>query len=52
MYLDGPGFISIGRVLQISYGTVYSWVSEWGSKVSLPLREKPVKIVELDEMHT
>lgn len=52
MYLEGLGFRSIGRVLNISYGTVYSWVKEWGSQVSLPRRTDPVEIVELDEMHT
>ena len=52
MYLEGLGFRSIGRVLQISYGTVYAWVKEWGSKVSLPRRGTPIEIVELDEMHT
>jgi transposase-like protein len=52
MYLEGLGFRSIGRVLKISYGTVYAWVKEWGSKVSLPRREAPIKILELDEMHT
>jgi len=52
MYLEGLGFRSIGRVLKINYGTVYVWVKEWGSKVSLPRRETPVEIVELDDMHT
>ena len=52
MYLEGLGFRAIGRILRISYGTVYVWVKEWGSKVSLPRREPPVRIVELDEMHT
>jgi transposase-like protein len=52
MYLEGLGFRSIGRILKISYGTVYVWVNEWGSKVSLPRREDPARIVELDEMHT
>jgi transposase-like protein len=52
MYLEGLGFRAIGRILKISYGTVYSWVKEWDSKVSLPRRESPVKVVELDEMHT
>ena len=52
MYLEGLGFRAIGRVLKISYGTVYAWVKEWGSKVSLPRRETPVETVELDEMHT
>jgi transposase-like protein len=26
MYLEGMGFRQIGRVLKISYGTVYKWV--------------------------
>jgi hypothetical protein len=52
MYLEGLGFRSIGRILKISYGTVYQWVKEWGGKVDLPHRKEPVDIVELDEIHT
>lgn len=52
MYLEGLGFRSIGRVLKISYGTVFKWVKEWGEKVNLPKSTAPVEIVELDEMHT
>lgn len=52
MYLEGLGFRSIGRILNISYGTVYQWVKEWGSKVSLPQNNQPVAVMELDEMHT
>ena len=52
MYLEGLGFRSIGRILKISHGTVYSWVKQWGEKVDLPKREEPIEIVELDEMHT
>jgi transposase-like protein len=52
MYLEGLGFRSIGRILKISYGTVYQWVKEWGSKVELPQKEDAVELVELDEMHT
>ncbi|KAA6312241.1 hypothetical protein EZS27_036792 [termite gut metagenome] len=26
LYLERLGFLSIGRLLQISYGTVYAWV--------------------------
>ena len=52
MYLEGLGFRAIGRVLKISYGTVYNWIKEWGSKVSLPKNESTTSIVELDEMHT
>ena len=46
MYLEGLGFRAIGRLLKISYGTVYNWIKEWGSKVELPQREKPVEIIE------
>lgn len=52
LYLEGLGFRSIGRVLKISYGTVYQWVKEWGEKVSLPKSTEAIEIVELDEMHT
>lgn len=52
MYLEGLGFRSIGRILKISYGTVYQWVKEWGSRVNLPKREEPIAIVELDEIHS
>ena len=52
MYLEGLGFRSIGRVLKISYGTVYHWIKEWGEKVDLPITSEPIEIVELDEMHT
>ncbi len=52
MYLEGLGFRSIGRVLKISYGTVYQWIKDWGDKVELPKSNNPIEIVELDEMHT
>jgi transposase len=52
MYLEGLGFRSVGHILKISYGTVYQWVKEWGSKVELPQKEDAVEPVELDEMHT
>lgn len=52
MYLEGLGFRAIGRILKISYGTVYQWVKEWGSRVSLPQSDEPVAVVELDEMHS
>jgi|GEM_PF-1862936 len=32
MYLEGLGFRAIGRILKISYGTVYQWVKEWAAK--------------------
>ena len=52
MYLEGLGFRSIGRILKISYGTVYKWIKDWGEKITLPKSTAPIEIVELDEMHT
>src|SRR6218665_3252378 len=52
MYLEGLGFRSIGRILKISYGSVYKWVKEWGEKVSLPKSTQPIEMAELDEMRT
>jgi transposase-like protein len=52
MYPEGLGFRAIGRLLRISCGTVYQWVKKWGEKVELPVREDPVSIVELDEIHS
>ncbi|KAA6341377.1 hypothetical protein EZS27_010811 [termite gut metagenome] len=51
-YLEGLGFRAIGRLLQISYGTVYAWVKKWGSQVDLPKNTENVEFRELDEMHT
>jgi transposase-like protein len=52
MYLEGLGFRSIGRILRISYGTVFQWVKQWGKDKELPIREEEIAVVELDEMHT
>ena len=52
LYLEGLGFRAIGRILNISYGTVYQWVKAYGSQVSLPESQDQVEIVEMDEIHT
>ena len=52
MYLEGLGFRAIGRILKISYGTVYQWIKKWGSNLELPKRNEMIEVVELDEMHT
>ena len=52
MYLEGLGFRAIGRILHISYGTVYQWINRWGKSVELPKRDEEIEVVELDEMHT
>ena len=48
----GDVFGGIGRILNISFGTVYQWIKKLDEKVDLPVRSEPVSIVELDEMHS
>jgi transposase-like protein len=52
MYLEGVGFRSIGRLLRISYGTVYQWIRQYGRKASLPIKTPSIPFVELDEIHS
>jgi transposase len=52
MYLEGLGFRAIGRILKISYGTVFQWINKWGKNLELPKRKESIQIVKLDEMHT
>ena len=52
MYLEGMGFRSIGRVLKVSFVSVYNWIKAFGEQVELVKSSKEVTVVELDEMHT
>ena len=52
LYLEGLGFRSIGRLLKISYGTVFQWIKKWGEHHELPKRSQEIEVVEFDEMHT
>ena len=52
MYLEGLGFRAIGRILNVSHVTIYRWINQWSEQISLPQREDPIEIVELDELHT
>jgi len=52
MYLEGVGFRAIGRILKISYVTVFQWIKKWGESLELPKRNEAIEVVELDEMHT
>ena len=52
MYLEGLGFRAIGRVLKVSHTAVYSWIKQAGKALELPVEEKTVDVIELDELHT
>ena len=52
LYLEGLGFHSIGRLLQVSHVCVINWVRKYGNGLSEIRNTKPVHIMELDEMHS
>jgi transposase-like protein len=52
MYLEGLGFNSIARILNVSHVSVINWVKKYGSELSQIRNEKPVQEMELDEIHT
>ncbi len=52
MYLEGLGFNSIGRLLNVSHVAVIKWVKKYGSQLVEIKNPNSVSIVELDEMHT
>jgi len=52
MYLEGLGFHSIGRLLNVSHVSVMNWVKKYGSELSKIRNSNPVRVMELDEIHT
>ncbi|MEG1572294.1 MAG: IS1 family transposase [Bacteroidales bacterium] len=52
MYLEGLGFRSIGRILNVHNTTVYRWIRNFGEQAEVVRNDKPVKIMKLDEFHT
>ena len=52
LYLEGLGFRSIGRLLKFSNVSILNWIRSFGAQVQDLRAEHPVKIIELDEMHT
>jgi transposase-like protein len=52
MYLEGLGFHSIARLLQVSHVTVMNWVRKYESDLTSIRNTKPVRVMELDEMHS
>jgi transposase-like protein len=52
MYLEGLGFHSIGRLLNVTHVTVMNWIKKYGSELSSVRNPKPVRVMEMDELHT
>jgi transposase len=52
LYLEGLGFRSIGRVLDVSNVTVLNWIRSFGEKIDEIRNAQDIEVVEIDEMHT
>ena len=53
LYLEGLGFHSIGRILNVSNISVLNWIRSFGQEVqALSNNGSKVDYVELDEMHS
>ncbi len=52
LYLEGLGFRSIGRILEVSNVTVLNWIRSFGEQVTELKSSEPVIYTEMDEMHT
>jgi transposase-like protein len=53
LYLEGLGFRSIGRILEVSNVTVLNWIRNFGKEVqALSPDSQEIEMVELDEMHS
>ena len=52
LYLEGLGFRSIGRILEVSHVSVYHWIKSFGSKLDNLRSDTDIEVVEIDEMHS
>jgi len=52
LYLEGLGFRSIGRILQVSHVAVFNWIKSFGEKLDEFRNPSDIQVIELDEMHT
>ena len=52
LYLEGLGFRSIGRCLNVSHVSVFNWIKGFGEKLDEFRNSRDIDVVELDEMHT
>ena len=52
LYLEGLGFRSIGRFLDVSHVAVLNWIKGFGEKREELRSTEDIEVVEIDEMHT
>jgi transposase len=52
LYLEGLGFRSIGRFLNVSHVAVFNWIKSFGEQLDEFRNYEDIEVIELDEMHT
>lgn len=52
LYLEGLGFRSIGRILNVSHVAVFNWIKSFGEKLDEFRNIAEIEVIEMDEMHT
>ena len=52
LYLEGLGFRSIGRFLNVSHVAVFNWIKSFGESIDDIRSDDKVEVIEVDEMHT
>ena len=52
LYLEGLGFRSIGRFLNVCHVSVYNWIKLYGEEITKIRSDQKIEVVEIDEMHT
>ncbi len=52
LYLEGLGFRSIGRILEVSNVSILNWIKDFGESVLELKSDNEMEVVEMDEMHT
>ena len=50
LYLEGLGFRSIGRHLNVSHTSVYHWIKAYGQKAHKVKSKDNIEVVEMDEI--
>jgi len=52
LYLEGLGFRSVGRLLKVSYVSIFNWIKKYGKSLDLLQNNHEICVTEMDEMHS
>jgi len=50
MYIEGLSYRSIGKILDISYGTVYHWVKDLKDQTKMLHSDRTVRVTDIDQL--